>query len=215
LQETLQRVALYAVPFLFSLCFHEYAHAWTANKLGDPTAKYSGRLSLNPLVHIDIIWTVIMPLITLIIGGIFFGGAKPVPVDPRNFKHQDKGMALVAFAGPFSNILLAILFSFSFSLIYKNFAATANTSVLNILTMLQAGIIINLFLAFFNLMPIPPLDGSRIIKLFLSYEAGLNYYRLESYSFILIIVFWRLGFFKYFVGIPATMFYNFLLGVFL
>jgi len=213
LTETINRIALYAVPFLFSLCFHEYAHAWTANKLGDPTAKYSGRLSLNPLVHIDIVWTIIMPLITLIIGGIFFGGAKPVPVDPRNFKNQDKGMAIVAFAGPFSNIILAVLFSIVLSIVYNNFSSFNSSIITNLITMLQAGIIINLFLAFFNLMPIPPLDGSRILKLFLSYDLSIAYYKLESYSFILILIFWRLGFFKYFVGIPATMFYNFLLGI--
>lgn len=212
-QDLLQRIALYAFPFLFSLCFHEYAHAWVANKLGDPTAKYSGRLSLNPIVHIDLVWTIILPLITLIIGGIFFGGAKPVPIDSRNFKDQDKGMALVAFAGPLSNIFLAFIFTIILAITYKLSNPIQSKIIISFLKMLQAGIIINFFLAFFNLIPIPPLDGSRILKLFLSYEAGITYYKLQPYSFILILVFWQFGLFKYLVGVPASILYNLCIGL--
>jgi len=114
LEDTIKRVALYILPFLFSLCFHEYAHAWTANKLGDPTAKQMGRMTLNPRAHIDLVWTIIIPVITLIVGGVYFGSAKPVPVDARNFKDPQKAMALVAFSGPFSNIILGVVFSLLF-----------------------------------------------------------------------------------------------------
>jgi Zn-dependent protease len=149
----------------------------------------------------------------MFIGGIYFGSAKPVPVDNRNFKHPDKGMAIVAFAGPLSNILLGFVFAIIMSIILKFFMYSNNQSVLIFLQMLQAGIIINFFLAFFNLLPIPPLDGSRIVKVFLSYEAGLKYYSLESFGFIIIIVLWQAHILNFLVGVPASLFYNLAMGL--
>jgi len=207
LQDTIQRIALYALPFLFSLCFHEYAHAWTANKLGDKTAKYSGRLTLNPWAHIDIVWTIIIPAITLIVGGIYFGSAKPVPVDPRNFKDPEKGMALVAFAGPFSNIILGSIFALMFVAL-KLFGPVEHSLFGPIAMMLEAGVIINFFLAFFNLLPVPPLDGSRVVRLLLSYKQAAYYEMMTPYSFIFIIVLWYLGILQYIVGAPAFFFYR-------
>jgi len=213
--DSLERVLLYVLPFLFSLCFHEYAHAWMASKLGDQTAKHSGRLTLNPLAHIDWMWTVIFPIITLYIGGIFFGSAKPVPVDHRNFKNPDKGMAIVAFAGPASNIILGFVFAIVMSVIinYLDPAIVRSQSVLILLKMLQAGIIINFFLAFFNLIPLPPLDGSRIVTMFLDYDASIAYSRIEPYSFLIIIMLWQFNVLNFLIGVPADFLYRLALGL--
>ena len=207
MDETIKRVALFLLPFLFSLCFHEYAHAWVANKLGDPTAKFMGRLTLNPLAHIDWVWTVIFPIITLIVGGIYFGSAKPVPIDPRNFKHPQRGMAISAVAGPISNIILGFLFAFIFVCVKMFLPTTGFWSPVG--DMLQAGIIINFFLAFFNLIPLPPLDGSRVLTMFLPYKQAAYLDMLAPFSFILIIVFWQLGVFNYIIYLPAQLFYNY------
>ncbi|MCX6112463.1 MAG: site-2 protease family protein [Proteobacteria bacterium] len=207
MEETIKKVALFALPFLFSLCFHEYAHAWVANKLGDPTAKYNGRLTLNPLAHIDWLWTVIIPTITLIVGGIYFGSAKPVPIDSRNFKNPEKGMAAVAVAGPFSNIILGFLFAIllvSFTLFFnksENFFSPVSD-------MLQAGILINFFLAFFNLIPLPPLDGSRILTMFLPYRKAAYLDMFAPYSFILILLLWQVGILNYIIATPALLLYK-------
>lgn len=214
MEDTIRRISIYIVPFLFSLCFHEYAHAYVADKLGDSTPRMLGRMTLNPLVHIDIIWTIIIPIITLITGGIFFGGAKPVPVNPRNFKDQTKGMAIVALAGPLSNIFLALIFTITIKVIITFFHNIISLKTMVVIfNMLQAGIIINLFLAFFNLVPIPPLDGSRVLKIFLSPSAGHKLDMLAPYSFILIILFWQFGILNFLVGYPARTLYDFAIGL--
>jgi len=207
LEDTIKRLILFLPPFLFSLCFHEYAHAWTANKLGDPTAKYAGRLTLNPMAHIDLVWTIIIPIMTLIIGGIYFGSAKPVPIDPRNFKEPQKGMAISAAAGPISNITLGIAFAFIFVAVKLFLPLNGFWNPVG--EMLQAGVLINFFLAFFNLIPLPPLDGSRVLTMFLSYRQAARLDMLAPFSFILIIVFWQLGLFNYVIYLPAKFFYNY------
>ncbi|MBN1114465.1 MAG: site-2 protease family protein [Oligoflexia bacterium] len=212
MEETFKRVAISILPFFFSLCFHEYAHAWTANRLGDPTAKYAGRLTLNPRVHVDIIWTIIFPVITLILGGIFFGGAKPVPVDSRNFKNPEKGMALVALAGPLSNIFLGIIFAIAFALIAKLAPQNSSSIVVPVLYMLQAGILVNFFLAFFNLLPVPPLDGSKVISFFLPYSKTVYIDMLAPYGFLIIILLWQIGILGFLVGYPARMLYQVTMG---
>lgn len=207
MEETIKKIALYILPFLFSLCFHEYAHAWVANKLGDPTAKYSGRLTLNPLAHIDWLWTVIIPMITLIVGGIYFGSAKPVPVDSRNFKHPEKGMAMVAVAGPLSNIVLGFLFAVAFVAI-KLFYNESESFFSPLAEMLQAGILINYFLAFFNLIPLPPLDGSRVVTMFISYKKAAYLDMFAPYSFLLILLLWQIGVLNYLIAGPALLLYK-------
>lgn len=211
--ENLERVALFAVPFLFSLSFHEAAHAWMANRLGDPTAKHMGRLTLNPLAHIDWMWTVIIPAITLFFGGIFFGAAKPVPFDTRNLKDPIKDTAMIAFAGPLSNFILSLIFTFLMALALKILELTHVDFLLVLVKIFKAGIIINLFLAFFNLIPLVPLDGSKIIRLFLNYKQLIIFDKLAPYSIIIILVCWQFGILGYVVGWPAFLLNKFLMQV--
>lgn len=145
--------------FLISIAIHEFAHAFVANRLGDDTAKKQGRLTLNPIKHADIVGTIIMPLASFASGFALIGWAKPVPVDRSNFKNQLKDDAFVSFAGPLSNFILAILFFIGF-LIVLNSSLGNEQYLVNIL---WYGVFFNVFLFAFNLIPIPPLDGSHIL----------------------------------------------------
>ena len=149
---------------ILSLAIHEAAHAFVANLCGDPTAKEQGRLTLNPIAHIDPVMTLIVPLFLWMSTGFLFGGAKPVPVSPHRLRHPLRDMSLVAIAGPLSNILLAILF-----------------------TVLYWGVIANVFLAVFNMVPIPPLDGSRVMAYLLPSGLRASYMRLESFGLMIVI----------------------------
>ena len=141
---------------ILSAVFHEYAHAWTANQLGDPTARYAGRLTLNPLKHIDPFGTVILPLFLMLTGGIFIGYAKPVPFNPYNLRKPKRDIQLVALAGPFSNFFLSL----TFAAFLRIGGLSPYTSPLG--RMFYLIVLINLWLGLFNLIPIPPLDGSKI-----------------------------------------------------
>jgi len=153
------KIFLYLV-IVFSATFHEYAHGLIAYKLGDPTAKYAGRLTLNPLKHLDLIGTVIIPFISLFSAGAFIGWAKPVPYNPYSLKDQKYGSLKVALAGPAANLLLAVILG----LIFRGVAAGLINNIFSIefLSLLALIIYINIFLALFNLIPVPPLDGSKI-----------------------------------------------------
>lgn len=147
------KLFLYII-IIFSAIFHEFFHAWMAYQLGDPTAKYAGRLTLNPLKHMDMMGTVIIPLFLLFFAGGFIGWAKPVPYNPYNLRDQKWGSTKVAFAGPGSNFLIALIFALIFRFLPISGAFYIAVSWI---------IYINIFLALFNLMPIPPLDGSKLI----------------------------------------------------
>ena len=160
-----------------TLPVHEYAHAFVADKLGDKTARLSGRLTLNPMAHIDILGAIMI----LFVG---FGYAKPVPVNPRNFKDPKKGMALTALAGPFSNILMAVVFMF-LSNVLSLFGSSLFVQAFYVFFSFAASI--NIGLAVFNLIPIPPLDGSRVLELLIPDK---YYYKFAQYErYIVIVIF--------------------------
>ncbi len=166
--------------FIVSLSIHEWAHAYSAWKLGDPTAKERGRMTVNPVAHIDPIGTLLLPALSLLSGGIIIGWAKPVPVDTRRLKSPSRDMALVAGAGPLSNLLQAAAGAALFGLMEGD-----PDSLLR--TILFFYILFNLSLAFFNLLPIPPLDGSRLLYPFLPESAKPGYRELERYGFLILI----------------------------
>jgi Zn-dependent protease len=183
-----QRIVVWILPVVFAITVHEVAHGWVAKKYGDNTASILGRLTLNPIKHIDLFGTIILPGILLATGtGFIFGWAKPVPVDPRNFKNPLHDMAIVALAGPVSNLLMALAWALVTRL-GVTIGAGAEAISLPLIYTGIAGISINLVLALINLLPIPPLDGSRILTGILPSYWAWQYNRLERYGFIILLL---------------------------
>lgn len=171
-----------------SITFHEYMHGYAAYRLGDPTAKNAGRLTLNPLAHIDPVGTVLLPLVLWVIGGPIFGYAKPVPVNPRHFKDLRMGDLITGVAGPAANLALALVgAALAWLVVLVPTIPAANVVFVVGMALTQ----VNLVLMFFNLLPIPPLDGSSIIPIFLPDSALHGWYRMQQYSFgILMVLLW-------------------------
>lgn len=165
-----------------SLSFHEAAHAWAANRLGDPTARQLGRLTLNPLSHIDWIGTVLFPLIASMSGIPLIGWAKPVPVDMRNLRHPRRDFAVVALAGPVSNLILALVAAIAFEILARTETGYVNLGG----QLLFTSVLMNVMLAVFNLIPIPPLDGGNVLMglVPLRVAHGINW--LRPYGFVII-----------------------------
>jgi Zn-dependent protease len=184
----IQRIVVWILPVIFAITVHEVAHGWVAKKYGDNTASKLGRLTLNPIKHVDLLGTVIVPGLLLMTGtGFIFGWAKPVPVDASNFKRPLQDMAVVALAGPVSNLIMAFIWALIIRLgIFIGTSAEAIS--LPLIYTGVAGISINLVLAMINLLPIPPLDGSRILTGILPNYWAWQYNRLERYGFILLLV---------------------------
>ena len=180
-----------ALPvLLFSVVVHEYAHGWVAYKQGDPTAAKLGRLTLNPIPHIDPIGSIVFPLVlALSQAGVVFGWARPVPVDPRNFREYRRGDILVSLAGVASNFLLAIAFTLAVAaLIHLGRAVPALAPSADVLVqMARYGVLINLVLAFFNLIPIPPLDGSHVVYHLLPPRLAVRYRELSRYGILILL----------------------------
>ncbi len=197
-------ITLFIIAILFfSIIIHEYAHGWVAYRLGDITPKISGRLTLNPLAHIDVFGTILLPIFLLIIsrGAFAFGYAKPVPINPYNFRNPKKDIMWVGIAGPLSNFILAIIFILLIKLrLFVGF----------LYDIFIYGILINLILCIFNLLPLPPLDGSRVVAAFLPYRQALQYLKLEMVGFIVIVGLISLGFLHWFIfPIIRIIFYLF------
>ena len=178
---------------------HEVAHGWVALQFGDPTAEQQGRLTLNPLKHIDPLGTILVPLVLVISGaGFLIGWAKPVPVQIQNFKHPVRDMMWVALAGPLTNITLACLFGFILKIMIL--IGTVPYWMMGIITFCQISVVINLVLVIFNLFPIPPLDGSRILMYFLPYDMQSFLMKMEPYGLIIVLILAYFGVFSIIMG---------------
>lgn len=190
---------LLRLPIIFiAITVHEYAHGYAALKMGDPTAKLSGRLSMNPLAHMDIVGALSM----LIFG---FGWAKPVPINPNNFKNHKKGTVIVSLAGPISNLFLAFLGSVLYGIFrrigFGNFSAQFSEIFYGLLAQL---ILLNVCFGIFNLVPFPPLDGAKIVGAFLPYKTYFKIMQYERYAFPILIVLMYFGIFDKILGVLIT-----------
>ncbi len=185
----IQTLLIDAVALIVGIVIHESAHALAAYVLGDKTARSRGRVSLNPLAHIDPFGTVLLPLLMLAAGGPVFAFAKPVPVYLNNLKHPKRDELLVALAGPLSNALLALAAALIGYVLLPTLAGQAPMSLLySLFSFFMTFIVVNLSLAFFNLIPLPPLDGSSILVPFLKGEALREYYRIQQYAMPILLV---------------------------
>jgi Zn-dependent protease len=217
-----RQLLIAAIPILIAITLHEVAHGFAANKLGDPTAKMMGRLTLNPLAHIDPIGTILVPAMLFILsrGTFIFGQAKPVPVNFYNLRHPRRDSALVSAAGPAANVIIAFISVLFLILIYKisplsesqTFVSQKIVSPVKI--MFQYSISFNIFIAAFNLLPVPPLDGGRIVTSLLPTKHSYQFSKLEPYGILIVLGLWFTGIASYIIT-PIQLFIELIIRIFL
>lgn len=233
---TLQKIAVYILPVILAITVHEAAHALTARYCGDNTAYAYGRVSLNPIKHIDIFGTILFPLIGIILGGFIFGWAKPVPVNYSNLYNPKRDIFLVAGAGPLSNLLMAILWAIVLKLAYImhiygaynlpdgvnsvfnlsilsqdiNLSSAINYFTVPLILMAKFGVMINIVIMIINLLPILPLDGGRMLLTLLPYRFGVKFAALEKYGLFIVIGLMLFGVFDLLIT-PAVNYVNYIL----
>jgi Zn-dependent protease len=209
----IQKIAIWALPLIFAITLHEVAHGFVAYLLGDYTAKLSGRLTLNPLKHIDPIGTIVVPLLMMLVSSFIFGWAKPVPVDPRNFKHPRRDMALVACAGPVANLLMALIWGLIAKLGLMAHMNGNEWLGIPLIYMGSAGIMLNIVLGVLNLIPLPPLDGGKILEACLPRRGMYVMSMLEPYGFYILILLMVTGLLSSIMG-PVVFWISSMIGDF-
>lgn len=210
---TLQVLSVWALPVLFAITLHEVAHGWTARHFGDMTAAQLGRLSLNPIKHIDPIGTILVPAVLLFLGGFVFGWAKPVPVNMFHLRNPKRDMAVVAAAGPAANLVMALVWALIAKLGVSMYG-TVDWVALPLIYMGQAGIAINLILMLLNLLPLPPLDGGRVVAGMLPDNLSYQYGRIEPLGFFILLGLLALGVLGKILSPPYTALSDLIVRVF-
>lgn len=207
----IQKISIWALPLIFAITLHEVAHGWVASFFGDQTARFTGRLSLNPLKHIDPMGTIIIPLLMMLLTNFIFGWAKPVPVDARNFKHPRRDLAVVAMAGPVSNLVMAVMWG-AIGKLSLLFLSNGNAWLgMPLLYMAEAGVMLNVVLAILNLIPLPPLDGGKFLMTLLPPRIAYKMSFVEPYSFFILILLMVTGVLT-FIIMPFVFFFVRVIG---
>lgn len=219
LHNAIQTISIAALPLIFGITLHEAAHGWVASKLGDKTALILGRVSMNPAKHIDLLGTIILPILMLLLGGFIFGWAKPVPINEKNLHHPRRDGALVALAGPSANLVMAFFWGFiaklGFIAAQHHYPLLQNAAEFFVLAG-KFGIMINIVLMVLNLVPLPPLDGSRIISSILPKQWAVYYESIERYGIWILLALLITGLLQFILIPPVyvlTKLINYWLGI--